>query len=54
MSISDNNKRTTLTYPKDLYAKLEEWAKEDNRSVNNLVIYVLREYEKQRMNNDKQ
>lgn len=43
-SISENNTRTALTIPKDLKARLEELAQEQNRSFNNLVITILKEY----------
>lgn len=42
--IAKTNTRTNITIPKDLKAKLEEMAKEQNRSFNNLVITVLKEY----------
>lgn len=38
MSISKDNTRTNITIPKDLKAKLELIAMEQNRSFNNLVI----------------
>lgn len=38
------NTRTSLTIPKDLKYKLEVLAKEDNRSVNNLIVSVLDRY----------
>lgn len=44
MTISKDNTRTNITIPKELKSKLEELAKQDNRSFNNLVITVLREY----------
>lgn len=44
MSISDKNTRTNITIPKDLKTKLEEKAKEENRSFNNLVITILNKY----------
>lgn len=43
--IANINTRTNITIPKELKAKLEEIAKEQNRSFNNLVITVLKEYE---------
>lgn len=42
--ISDKNTRTNITIPKDLKAILEELAKEQNRSFNNLVITILKDY----------
>lgn len=44
MTISKDNTRTNITIPKELKVKLEELAKQDNRSFNNLVITVLKEY----------
>ena len=44
MSISKDNTRMTLTIPKDLKAKLELIATKQNRSFNNLVITVLKEF----------
>lgn len=43
MTISKDNARTNITIPKDLKGQLEELAKEQNRSFNNLVITILRE-----------
>ena len=42
MSISKNNTRTQLTISKDLKKELEDIAKEQNRSFNNLVITILK------------
>lgn len=47
MTISSNNTRTNITIPKDLKEKLENKAKEENRSFNNLVITILKEYLKE-------
>jgi predicted HicB family RNase H-like nuclease len=44
MSISKDNTRTQITIPKELKTKLEQLAKDDNRSFNNLVITVLKDY----------
>lgn len=44
MAVAETNTRTNITIPKDLKVKLEELAKEQNRSFNNLVITVLKEY----------
>lgn len=38
------NMRTTLTIPKSLKSKLEVLAKNENRSVNNLIVTVLYKY----------
>ena len=42
--ISDLNTRTNITIPKILKKELEEIAKEQNRSFNNLVITILKDY----------
>ena len=42
--ISDKNTRTLITIPKELKKQLEQLAKKDNRSFNNLVITVLSNY----------
>ncbi len=43
-SISNENTRTNITISKELKAKLEELAKQDNRSFNNYVITVLKDH----------
>lgn len=40
----DVNVRTSLTIPKDLKCKLEILAKNEKRSVNNLIVYALDKY----------
>lgn len=45
------NMRTSITIPKDLKTKLEILAKEDRRSVNNLIINVLDKYVETELNN---
>ena len=40
----EGNVRTSLTLPKDLKYKLEVLAKNEKRSVNNLIIYALDKY----------
>lgn len=47
------NMRTTLTIPKNLKSKLEILAKEDHRSVNNLIINILDNYVKEKIYNCK-
>lgn len=42
--ISDKNTRTTITISKELKKQLEEIAKEENRSLNNLMVTVLKNY----------
>jgi predicted HicB family RNase H-like nuclease len=44
MSISKDNTRTQITIPKDLKKQLEDKAKLENRSFNNLVITVLKNF----------
>lgn len=42
--ISDKNTRSNITFPKDLKAQLQGIAAYENRSFNNLVITILKEY----------
>lgn len=42
--ISDKNTRTLITIPKDLKRDLEQVAKNENRSFNNLVATILLKY----------
>ena len=44
MTISKDNTRTQLTISKELKKQLENIAKEQNRSFNNLVITILKNY----------
>ena len=44
VSISSENTRTNITIPKDLKTKLENIAKDQNRSFNNLIISVLKDF----------
>lgn len=44
MSIGKDKTRSNIIIPKDLKAKLEEIAKKENRSFNNLVITVLQKF----------
>lgn len=44
MPISKDNTRTLITISKELKAKLEEQAKKENRSMNNLIISILTNY----------
>ncbi len=53
MSISASNTRTTITIPKELKANLEEQAKKDHRSFNNLIITVLEKYIEDEKNNSR-
>ena len=44
MTISTNKTRTMLTLEKEVKKQLEHIAKEQNRSLNNLIETVLKEY----------
>lgn len=44
MTISDDNTRTLITIPKKLKEELEKIADDENRSFNNLVVTVLKNY----------
>ena len=44
MSIGKDKVRSNLIIEKDMKKDLEELAKEENRSFNNLVITILKEY----------
>ena len=44
MTIGKDKTRTNITIEKELKAKLEKLAKQDNRSFNNLVITILKSY----------
>lgn len=44
MTIGKDKTRTNITIEKDLKVKLEQLAKEDNRSFNNLVITILKNH----------
>ena len=44
MAIGEDKTRTNITFPKELKAKLEELARKDGRSFNNLVIKVLSDF----------
>lgn len=42
ISISKDNTRMILTIPKELKAELERIAQEQNRSVNNLILTIIK------------
>ena len=42
--ISENNTRVLITMPKETKERLEKLAKEDNRSVNNLILTLINKY----------
>ncbi|MPM00569.1 hypothetical protein SDC9_46796 [bioreactor metagenome] len=43
-SIAEHNTRTNITISKELKTKLEQIAASENRSFNNLVITVLKDF----------
>ena len=44
MAIAESKTRTQLTLPKELKAELENMAKDERRSFNNLVVKILEDY----------
>jgi len=44
MTISKDNTRTQITLSKEMKKHLEQLSKEQNRSFNNLVITILKDY----------
>ena len=44
MAVGEDKVRTNITFPKELKSELEEIAKKDGRSFNNLVIKVLSDF----------
>lgn len=44
--ISNSNTRYSLTIPKDLKQQLEKIAGTQNRSLNNLIVTILKDYAK--------
>lgn len=42
--ISESNTRVLVTMSKETKEKLEKLAKEDNRSVNNLILTIINKY----------
>lgn len=46
--IAPNKTRTNITIEKELKTRLEEQAKKEGRSFNNLVINILKDYMKNR------
>jgi len=45
---TDKEIKINTRYPAEVYVALKQFAKEDGRSFHNLVIWILREYIKQR------
>ncbi|MFL5656736.1 MAG: hypothetical protein ACJ8CB_21460 [Ktedonobacteraceae bacterium] len=45
---TEQNIKINTRYPTDVYTALKQFAREDGRSFHNLVIWILREYIKQR------
>lgn len=44
MGISKGNIRTLITIPRDLKEKLEKIGEDQNRTLGNLIVTVLKEY----------
>lgn len=44
MAVGNDKTRTNITFPIELKEQLEEIAKKENRSFNNLVITVLQKF----------
>lgn len=44
MAISDKNERTMVIMPKELKEKLKQMAEQQNRSLSNLILNVLKDY----------
>lgn len=51
--LADNNTRYSLTIPKDLKTQLEMLAEKQNRSLNNLIVTVLKNYVSDSVQGDK-
>lgn len=51
--LADNNTRYSLTIPKDLKAQLEMVAEKQNRSLNNLIVTILKNYVSDSVQGDK-
>ena len=43
-NVSESNTRTLITISKEMKSELTQIAKEENRSFNNLVITILKDY----------
>lgn len=48
--ISDKKTKTTIVLEKELKSKLEDIAKNEHRSLNNLMVSILYEYAKSKEN----
>ena len=44
MAVGEDKVRTNISFPKELKSELDEIAKKDGRSFNNLVIKVLNDF----------
>ena len=53
MSIKETKMRTNIIIDREFKAELEEYARQDNRSLNNFIITVLRDYAENRRKNKK-
>lgn len=51
-NISKDKTRTMLTIEKSLKAELEEMAKNEERSLNGMIIYIIKEYMKEKQKKD--
>ncbi|GIN10236.1 hypothetical protein J26TS2_01030 [Shouchella clausii] len=51
MAVGPDKVRTNITFDRELKDKLTKMAKEDNRSMNNLVIKILQDYVRDREKN---
>lgn len=41
---TEKETKINTRYPSDVYAAIKQFAQEDSRSFNNMVIWILREY----------
>mgnify|MGYP000403941175 CR=1 FL=1 len=44
MVISKKNTRVTITIPKELKRELEEKAKQENRTLSNYIVHILKKH----------
>ena len=52
--VAPNKTRTNITIEKELKSQLEEQAKKERRSFNNLIINILKEHDKSLEDKDKE
>lgn len=48
MAVLESKKRFTISIDKEIMKYIDEYAKEDKRSISNEIAYILSEYIKQR------